>query len=53
MKLLYLFFIVYINASDNVLYEFSKFPENYQPSGMIIYPKILHWKFNIQSKVFV
>ena len=36
MKLyLYSFFITYVIAFDNLLYEFSKNPENYQPSGSI------------------
>ena len=35
MKLLYSIFITYVIAFDNLLYEFSKNPENYQPSGSI------------------
>ena len=38
MNLLYLIFIIFINycyGNDNILYEFSKNPENYQPSGSI------------------
>jgi len=35
MILLYSIFITYVIAFDNLLYEFSKNPENYQPSGSI------------------
>ena len=35
MKLLYSIFTTYVIAFDNLLYEFSKNPENYQPSGSI------------------
>ena len=35
MKLLYTIFITYVIAFDNLLYGFSKNPENYQPSGSI------------------
>nr|QPI16746.1 MAG: hypothetical protein NIOZUU159_00241 [Virus NIOZ-UU159] len=33
--ILYSIFITYVIAFDNQLYEFSKNPENYQPSGSI------------------
>ena len=33
--LLYSIFITHVIAFDNLLYEFSKNPENYQPSGSI------------------
>ena len=35
MKLLYSIFITYVIAFDNLLYEFSKNSEDYQPSGSI------------------
>lgn len=33
--LLYSIFIIHVIAFDNLLYEFSKNPANYQPSGSI------------------
>ena len=35
LLLLYSIFITYVIAFDNLLYEFSKNPESYQPSGSI------------------
>ena len=53
MKLyLYSIFITYVIAFDNLLYEFSKNPENYQPSGiiqdkyLIENPQIIFYKIN-------
>jgi len=52
MKLLYSIFITYVIAFDNLLYEFSKNPENYQPSGSIQdkylmeNPQIIFYKTN-------
>ena len=52
MKLLYLIFITCVIAFDNLLYEFSKNPENYQPSGSIQdkylmeNPQIIFYKIN-------
>ena len=52
MKLLYSIFITCVIAFDNLLYEFSKNPENYQPSGSIQdkylmeNPQIIFYKTN-------
>ena len=52
MKLLYSIFITYVIAFDNLLYEFSKNSENYQPSGSIQgkylmeNPQIIFYKTN-------
>ena len=52
LLLLYPIFITYVIAFDNLLYEFSKNPENYQPSGSIQdkylmeNPQIIFYKTN-------
>ena len=55
MKLLYSIFIIFIVNGDNLLYEFSKNPENYQPSGSIQdkylmeNPQIIFYKINYKK----
>jgi len=52
MKCIYSIFITYVIAFDNLLYGFSKNPENYQPSGSIQdkylmeNPQIIFYKTN-------
>ena len=59
MKLLYSIFITYVIAFDNLLYEFSKNPENYQLSGsiktnyLIENPQIIFYKTNYKKDILI